>query len=178
MLNKEDLNQFQEMFMKETDRGLVLVAASFIDFNLQNLLVSKLTLQKKDVSEFFSGNGFLSTFSSKIKLAKAIELIDETTFRNIEVVRKVRNQYAHMIKDKTLKDYKDDVNSMTIPPFGIVKDTRKTFINGVLVILSSLESANILYPTFKEIKSNLQQWYKSMPIIQKEFEDVKKKIEK
>jgi hypothetical protein len=177
MLKKEDLNQFQEMFNKETDRGLVLVAASFIDFCLQNLLISKLTLQKKDESEIFTGNGFLSTFSSKIKLAKAIELIDETTFKNIEVVRKIRNQYAHTIKDKTLKDYKDDVNNMSIPSIGVLKDTRKTFVNGVLVILSSLQSANILYPTFNEIKSNLHQWYKSMPIIQQEFEDAKKVLE-
>ncbi|MFN3851337.1 MAG: hypothetical protein ACK4NY_18010 [Spirosomataceae bacterium] len=177
MLEKEDLNQFQEMLNKETDRGLVLVAASFIDFCLQNLLLSKLTIQKKDEKEIFSGNGFLSTFSSKIKLAKAIELIDETTFKNIEVVRKIRNQYAHTIKDKTLKGYKDDVNNMSIPPIGVLNDTRKTFINGVLVILASLQSASILYPTFNEINSNLHQWYKSRSILEKEFEDAKKILE-
>ena len=161
MYKKDDINKIDLLLKSESDRGVVLVSASFIEYSLQELLSTKLTLTNKQKRDYFKGNGFLSTFSSRIKLARAIELINEETFNNIEAVRGIRNSYAHEFEDKKLIDYKNQIDKIKIPDIGKIKDERKIFINAILTILASLEMSNIVFPNFKDVKENLYQWYKS-----------------
>lgn len=86
----------------ESDRGCILVAAALLEESLEFRF--RHTFQSKKIPQsvqdsLFSSNGPLATFSGKLKMAYAIGLIPKETFRDLEEVRKLRNQAAHLSKD-------------------------------------------------------------------------------
>ena len=87
----------------ESDRGCVLIAAAYLDDSLDELLQASFSqnsvCKKKAVEPLFSGLGPLSSFSAKIKLSFALELIDEDVFTSLEIIRKIRNEFAHTFVD-------------------------------------------------------------------------------
>jgi len=50
---------------------------------------------KKQIDGLFSTYAPLATFSAKISICFAFGFIDEPTFRDLEVIRKIRNRFAH-----------------------------------------------------------------------------------
>lgn len=95
---------FQEMF-EESDRGCILIGASVLDELLDKLLRQRLSPSKhaadKAVDPLFAGMGPLSSFSSKIKLAYCIGILNQWEFEDLERIRKIRNKAAHEYTAKT-----------------------------------------------------------------------------
>ena len=91
----EQLGQFFECFNKETDRGAALVAASMLDARLQEILggffVDSSTT--RDLLDGFSAP--LGTFSARATAALALGLIQENEFKEITIIRKIRNEFGH-----------------------------------------------------------------------------------
>ena len=81
----------------ESDRGLVLAGAAFIDNSLEKLLRSYLVASPA-TDKLFSSNGPLSTFSSRNNMACSLGLIDPVVKRDIDLIRKIRNEFAHTEK--------------------------------------------------------------------------------
>lgn len=52
---------------------------------------------KRDVNEFFSGFGPLSTDAGKVKLARLIGWLPSRTFEQLTIIRKIRNRCAHEV---------------------------------------------------------------------------------
>jgi DNA-binding MltR family transcriptional regulator len=90
---------FINNLFEESDRGCVLVATSMLDESLELLLRKKLKVankyEKKTLEPLFNPMGPLSTFSSKIKFCFALKLIEEWVYNDLEVIRKLRNDFAH-----------------------------------------------------------------------------------
>jgi DNA-binding MltR family transcriptional regulator len=89
-----------EALSKESDRGVVLISASFLDEALEALLRAKFSIKypksKSTINKLFDGP--LNTFSAKIKICYAIDLIGEWVYRDLEIIRKLRNNYfAHSV---------------------------------------------------------------------------------
>ncbi|MGN8079204.1 MltR family transcriptional regulator [Variovorax sp. 22077] len=105
---------FGEM-LSESDRGVILVGASAVDDALRSLLVLKLArdehVAKVAADPLFAGMGPLATFSSRIKLAYAMDLIPRWMFEDLERIRKVRNKAAHEMSAKTFES--NEVVQMT-----------------------------------------------------------------
>ncbi|WP_422097196.1 MltR family transcriptional regulator [Variovorax sp.] len=105
---------FGEM-VSESDRGVILVGASAVDDVLKSLLLSKLArdehVAKVAADPLFAGMGPLATFSSRIKLAYAMDLIPRWMFEDLERIRKVRNKAAHEVSAKTFES--NEVVQMT-----------------------------------------------------------------
>lgn len=81
-----------------TQRGVVLVWASIIDETLSKILSAHfIVLSKKQSIEMFDHNGPAGSFSSKIKLCFALGLILDDEMNAINLVRKIRNDFAHDI---------------------------------------------------------------------------------
>ena len=105
----------------ESDRGCVLVAAAYLDESLFELLGATFSqdkvCRKKAVDPLFTGLGPLSTFSAKIKIAYALELIDADIFLSLETIRKIRNEFAHTFTDLTFDtpSVADRVKNLNIP---------------------------------------------------------------
>ncbi|TGK78657.1 transcriptional regulator [Leptospira montravelensis] len=109
MSNKTDpeiieLSQFLNEFNKESDRGAVLVSTSLIDEWLMKMLFSYFADVKssKDLIERF--NAPLGTFSSKIKIAYSLGLLQENEYNEINIIRKIRNEFGHSWKDIDFKN--------------------------------------------------------------------------
>ena len=79
----------------ETDRGVVLVVAAFLDEQLEMLLTRHFIDDAKVARELLSNNGPLATFSSRIKLAYCLDLMHPEQYSDLQIIRKIRNEFAH-----------------------------------------------------------------------------------
>lgn len=88
----------KEEFNKETDRGAVIFAASLFDINLENLLKTFLLAETSSKDELFENvTGPLGNFSSKILMSYRLGLISRKFARDLQLIRKIRNEFAHNI---------------------------------------------------------------------------------
>lgn len=100
--------------VNESDRGCVLVGAAILEQYLENmfkLLFDKNKIPKKVQRSIFDSNGALSNFSSKIKLAYSFGYLDKSLYDDLEVVRKIRNDFAHSTNHV---DFTDSPKTITI----------------------------------------------------------------
>ena len=82
----------------ETERGLALTAAAFLDDTLKELIEAVL-IPNKGAKELFSGpNAPLGSFSTRISAAFAMGLISEDEYQQTHLVRKIRNVFAHTVR--------------------------------------------------------------------------------
>jgi len=106
-MRPEDLQSFSAFlaeFQKETDRGAALVGAAMIDDRLDRLLRSHL-LDCKAASELLDGGAApLGTLSSRIRMAYALGLITDSEHSECNIIRKVRNEFAHKLHGLTFSD--------------------------------------------------------------------------
>lgn len=74
----------------------VLVLAGKIEDNLEKLLlVAGREIPNKLAKRIFTGMGPLSSFAGKIEVAYLFELIDESAYKDLMIVKDVRNAFAH-----------------------------------------------------------------------------------
>jgi DNA-binding MltR family transcriptional regulator len=99
----EQLGRFLASFNKESDRGAALVAASMLDERLEQIL-SAFFIESAGAKELVSGfNAPLGTFSSRASAAAALGLIQDNEFREISLVRKIRNEFGHVWEPVTFE---------------------------------------------------------------------------
>lgn len=83
------------LLSRESDRGCVLVGGAMLDEILSSLLRGFFVRDSGATETLLGPNGALSTFSSRINLCRALGLITEPVFRDLERIRTIRNQAAH-----------------------------------------------------------------------------------
>ena len=89
------LNDFLTEFNEENDRGAALVAAAMLDQRLKEIIAAFM-VQSKASDELLSGfNAPLGTFAARTSAAYALGLIQDAEFREINVIRKIRNEFSH-----------------------------------------------------------------------------------
>jgi DNA-binding MltR family transcriptional regulator len=83
----------------ESDRAAALIGATMLENALRELLESGMrhNLTNEEKRAIFVGEGFLSRFSSKIKLAYALNLITPQLRFDVDLVREIRNAFAHSV---------------------------------------------------------------------------------
>jgi mannitol operon repressor len=91
----EDLARFVDELKRETDRGLPLVAAALIDDRLTETLRAFFCEVPSAAKLLDDGSAPLSSFSSRVEVCYALGLIDEFEYKEIGLIRKVRNEFAH-----------------------------------------------------------------------------------
>jgi DNA-binding MltR family transcriptional regulator len=101
---EEIIRRRDELFWalsKESDRGVVLVSASFLEEALEALLRARFSVRhpksKSSINPLFDTFGPLSSFSAKLKISYATDLIAEWMYRDLEIVKKLRNNFAHSV---------------------------------------------------------------------------------
>ncbi|HHC6573311.1 hypothetical protein [Vibrio parahaemolyticus] len=94
----EDQKTMESEFNGASDRAAVIVGASFLDEILREILLNHLVSDTdKNNKEVFSGNGPLSTFSSKINMSYRLGLISDRERKLLHGVRGIRNDFAHKL---------------------------------------------------------------------------------
>lgn len=91
----EDIAKFVEELKCESDRGLPLVAAALIDDKLAETLRSFFCNVPTVGKLLDDSNAPLGTFSSRSETCYALGLIDEHEYKEIGLIRKIRNEFAH-----------------------------------------------------------------------------------
>lgn len=80
----------------ETDRGGVLLGLAYVDKMLERLFVTKMCeVGSKQLEQLFEHHGPLSTLSGKTSLAYALGWIGPDMYADLNVMRKIRNDFAH-----------------------------------------------------------------------------------
>ena len=91
----EKLNRFMSAIRKQEDQAMVLSLATFLEDTLGRLLLAyfRSCHATKDLVEGF--NAPLGTFGSRIKAVYSFGLVTDEQFKDMEILRKVRNHFAH-----------------------------------------------------------------------------------
>lgn len=91
----KDYGAFLKEFQRETDRGCALVGLALLDERLKETLYAFLadTRSAKNLIDGFGAP--LGTLSARIKACHSLGLISEAEKRNLDILRKIRNEFAH-----------------------------------------------------------------------------------
>ena len=91
----DDSKRFVEDLQKETDRGVALVAAEFIDDCLVTMLKACFVDDAKLAKELLKYPGSISTLAARIDLAYALGLLGKKMYADLKLIRKIRNEFGH-----------------------------------------------------------------------------------
>ena len=97
-------------FVNETDHIVALSGASAVDVALQDLFISRFVpLGGDKIADLFEDgrNGPLSSLSSKNRLGFAMGLYSADVYADIDLIRRVRNVFAHA--SKAVKFTQEDI---------------------------------------------------------------------
>ncbi|WP_233959929.1 MltR family transcriptional regulator [Pectobacterium versatile] len=137
----EKLGLFFNEFNKESDRGAVLLAASMLDESLLEILESWL-ISNNSAKELILGfNAPLGTFSARLKASHALGLIMDHEFNEIDLIRKIRNEFGHGWKDISFESPKIKKSLDKLPwlgPDDVIKSPKSKFSFAVSIILVDL----------------------------------------
>jgi len=98
-------NQIINSLKKESDRAKLILIASWIDYFLRVKLQNEFSKgNKKARKDLFSANGPFATFSSKLNLAFCAGWVESDVYHDIQIIRKLRNDFAHSINDISLDE--------------------------------------------------------------------------
>jgi hypothetical protein len=89
------INRLLAVIREDDERGLVLSIGAFAEECLGRLLLTYLR-GGKSASDLVDGfNAPLGTLSARIKACHALGLLTEEQYRDLESMRRVRNEFAH-----------------------------------------------------------------------------------
>lgn len=170
----KELNSFFQELRKETDRGLPLVGAAFIDDKLGETLQSFFVEGKSSKKLLTEFNAPLGTFSSRIEACFALGLIDEHEYQEIKLIKKIRNEIAHAkhgisFQDSKIKGYCSSLKSDLPRGDGYpLKEPRFRFENAVICIVLRLYFRPALV---KKERRSLKHWVEPDASRWRRFED-------
>jgi hypothetical protein len=95
--NLEKFWPYLELLRKESPRGKVLISTGFIEQQLKEVLLAFMlpVSQAEDLLE--GANAPLGTFSARISACYTLGLIKEVEHHDLNVIRRIRNDFAHDI---------------------------------------------------------------------------------
>lgn len=101
----DEISAFIEEFKSQTDRGAAIVAAAALDDALAHAIQTRfVSLSNRQTESLFGRMRPLSSFSAKIELGAAIGLYDQNLRGALNMVRDVRNHFAHHIGQTGFND--------------------------------------------------------------------------
>lgn len=105
-MNKSDVyfDRIHKELDEDSDRAVVIVATAMVDDALKELINAKLLPAKnKEHCIISNPSSPLGTFSSRINACYQIGLISESMHRDLHILRKLRNDFAHNPFDLTFE---------------------------------------------------------------------------
>jgi hypothetical protein len=124
--------EFVQEFQNESDRAAVIIGAAKLDYLLAQILAKYLLPSTAKSDELLEGDSPLSTFSAKIALTYRLGLIDAKLSRALNLIRRLRNSFAHEVSGCSLESgpHRDRIREI-VSPFSrepVFEDFREVFI--------------------------------------------------
>jgi DNA-binding MltR family transcriptional regulator len=124
-IDSAEIARIYRELSRENDRNAVIIATSIID-DILSLKIRSLTKvgTAKELKALFSDNGPFGSLYSKVEWLYCIGELQENIRRDINIIRKMRNDAAHMWRAFQLNDdrYIKTMEKMSF--FSIVKSVR------------------------------------------------------
>ncbi|MDA8482888.1 MltR family transcriptional regulator [Pseudomonas resinovorans] len=131
----------------ESDRGCIIVAAALIDQVLEEAIrthIRKFLVSKSVEKSLFDMSGPISNFSSKILICRSFGIIDQITYEDLMILRKLRNSFAHGTEEAsfTAEATKQKIRSMHFVKKAMAEHNIKRYdIAGEKKVLGTKERA-------------------------------------
>jgi DNA-binding MltR family transcriptional regulator len=141
----DDFSGFMTELLKEdSDRAVAVLASAYLDSLLERLLRSTFNNLNQISSELLDELLTKLKFVSKIELCHKFELINEWTFKDLEIIRLVRNRFAHDLHGRAFTD--EDISELCenlgqSTGLQIQQDDRtlkKKFVETTIFLMSSI----------------------------------------
>jgi hypothetical protein len=149
-----------------SDRSACIILSSIIERALELTIVLRIEMgiemEQPYKERLFGRDGALSTFSGNIQFARALGLITDDTFRNLNILRTIRNRFAHSPLPLSFKsdDIKDELAKMRYARFaGIavteslledIPERRKEFVLACFGLMDELDDSRADVDELKE----------------------------
>lgn len=142
------LNRFMRRIGEQDERAMVLALAAFIEDTLGGLLMAYFRDCKatRDLIEGF--NAPLGTLGSRIKAAYSFGLATEQQFKDMEILRKIRNSFAHNWEGVSLQ--RNDIAAIIGQLSDYTFTGKAAPTEGKARLLSSLSNCCVELYLFKE----------------------------
>jgi hypothetical protein len=99
--------------LRESDnnRALVLMGGTRLDLELEEAIKAKLAWNPEGQDNLFGPDRAIGSFSAKISLAHRLGIISDEFHSSVQIVRRIRNDFAHSTAHMRLKEvpHKDRV---------------------------------------------------------------------
>jgi hypothetical protein len=97
-LSPEDFAAFgREIAEVANPRGAAILLAVQLEEALQFALSHRLRIGSHSRTDVFGYDSPMGTFDRKIRVAHAVKLVSDETRRNLDIIRRIRNAFAHAI---------------------------------------------------------------------------------
>lgn len=162
------LFEFHKLFNEEKtdERAIAIIGGTFIEMALEHVLKGFFPENDKEVEKLFEFNQPLGNFSNKINIAYCLGLIDRLIKKDLDLVRKVRNKFAHDLyvtfEDPQIKSWSKELKfheigmMMKAPDDATELQIFQVGVNQIISHLSGLSSVNIKEK--RQIKDDLKQF--------------------
>jgi hypothetical protein len=137
----DEANAFMNQLVGESDRGAALVGIAYLDELLARLFRARM-LTEKTSEGLLEGFAPLSTFSSRIDVAYCLGWIGPETYRDLHLLRKVRNDFAHTHEPVTFSSAKIQARCRELGTPGVLPNgvrTRDRFHFAAVMLALRLE---------------------------------------
>lgn len=110
-----DVDKFNASLYKESDRACAILGAAMLDARLESLFRSRLL---GSADELLANGRPLGSFSVKIRLSHSLGWISDDAFKDLNIVREVRNRFAHSFDhdltfdDQSIRDQCSNLRSI------------------------------------------------------------------
>jgi hypothetical protein len=91
------LDFFKEVGAIDNNRGAAILLATQLESVLQFALINRLKISPKRWKDVFGYDAPMGTFDRKVRVAHAIGMITDETRFALDVIRSVRNAFAHSL---------------------------------------------------------------------------------
>ena len=145
---KEIMPELLEFFVTlgmEGERSSVVLGAERINVALEALIKSSLQPSLNKTDALFTSDGALASFSRKIEMACRLGLIDLPFKQALDLVRKLRNDFAHAIKVESLQQdsHADRVKALSKL---VIKGNEKAIEGFTLAYQKAAQEAQVQEP--------------------------------
>ena len=148
----------------ESERSAVVLGAARIDYSLERLIKKVMHHNSGGDDNLFSPDRPLGSFSSKIALACRLGLISMDVEHALQMIRKIRNDFAHSIEGIRLKEsphreriseLKNDASKSilwaTLNPImskGVTNEYLRDFCSSIATLLTVIEVSEYVAERF------------------------------
>ena len=149
---------FEQMF-PVSQAAIAIYISQIVENILEISLTSKLTISSNTFYDrLFKGYGPLNTFTSKIDMARALEIVDEETYNTLRILKSIRYKVAHPA-ELELPNFDSPAiveECQKLPGYIDEENCLKQFILVVastIIIIDDSEAVKVMAEGLKEIYS-------------------------